>query len=58
MMKKEYIYPEMQVVELKMSALMAGSINSTSNNEVPEGAEGSPINYAPGMESGSDDLDW
>jgi hypothetical protein len=48
----------MQVVELKMSALMAGSINSTSNNEVPEGAEGSPINYAPGMESGSDDLDW
>lgn len=58
MMKKEYIYPEMQVVELKMSTLMAGSINSTSNNEASEGAEGSPINYAPGMESGSDDLDW
>lgn len=25
MMKKEYIYPEIQVVELKMSTLMAGS---------------------------------
>ena len=58
MMKKEYIYPEMQVVELKMSALMAGSINSTSNDEAREGSEGQPVNFAPGMESGSDDLDW
>jgi len=48
----------MQVVELKMSTLMAGSINSTSNDEASEGKEGSPINFAPGMESGSDDLDW
>ena len=58
MMKKEYIYPEIQVVELKMSTLMAGSVNNTSEEEAPEGAEGSPINFAPGMESGSDDLDW
>jgi len=57
-MKKEYIYPEMQVVELKMSTLMAGSINNTSDEETPPGSEGHPINYAPGMESGSDDLDW
>ncbi len=58
MMKKEYIYPEMQVVELKMSTLMAGSVNNTSEEEAPEGSQEKPINFAPGMESGSDDLDW
>lgn len=57
-MKKEYIYPEMQVVELKMSTLMAGSVGSTNENEAEQGTKENPAGFAPGLESGSDDLDW
>lgn len=48
----------MQVVELKISTLMAGSVNNTSEEDAPEGSQESTVNFAPGMESGSDDLDW
>ena len=58
MMKKEYIYPEMQVVELKMSTLMAGSVGRINENTAEPGSKENPAGFAPGLESGSDDLDW
>ena len=57
-MKKEYIYPEMQVVELKMSTLMAGSVGRINDNVADQGSKENPAGFAPGLESGSDDLDW
>ena len=57
-MKKEYIYPEMQVVELKMSTLMAGSVGRINETAAEQGSQENPAGFAPGLESGSDDLDW
>lgn len=55
MMKKEYIYPEMQVVELKMSTLMAGSPTDVSGEDYNNGTiKAEEYNNM----SGSDDLDW
>ncbi len=57
-MKKEYISPNLEEIEFKLSNILSGSVNNTSETEVEEGSSGSTINLAPGMESGSDDLDW
>ena len=54
-MEKEYIYPEIQVVELKMSTLMAGSPTEVSSEDYHDGTiKAEEYNNM----SGSDDLDW
>lgn len=50
-MKKTYITPNTVVCEMKATAILAGSINSTSNTEAGTGSEDSPVNL--GNESGS-----
>jgi hypothetical protein len=57
-MKKNYLSPNIEVVELELNYLMSGSVGSTSEEQAASGSEESTVNFAPGMESGSDDLDW
>jgi len=54
-MKKEYLTPNIEIVEVELRSIIATSI---TDDEAAPGSEESTVNFAPGMESGSDDLDW
>ena len=53
-MKKEYIYPTLEVIALNTQRCV---LLSLSNGEAQEGNENETVNFAPGM-SGSDEADW
>lgn len=43
-MKKIYMAPSTELVEVKIMSMIAASPESISDDEAPEGSEGAPVN--------------
>ncbi len=57
-MKKNYLSPNIEVVELELNYLMSGSVGSTSEEEAASGSEGSTVNFSSEFFDNGGSEDW
>ena len=57
-MKKNYLSPNIEVVELELNYLMSGSVGSTSEVEAASGSEGSTVNFSSEFFDNGGSEDW
>lgn len=57
-MKKNYLSPNIEVVELELNYLMAGSVGSTSDQQAETGSPGSTVNFSSEFFDNGGSEDW
>ncbi len=57
-MKKNYLSPNIEVVELELNYLMAGSVGSTSETEASEGSSNGTVNLSSEFFDNGGSEDW